>query len=1268
MPPWLAVGFGLVVAGGLALVFPYRGLEAEIARDPRQADALQIAYLEAWLSVRPSQESLRYLLARQLMNAGRLDAARGQLAQLGATRDERLAHKVLLAELDIATLELATLDRDDPQYAARRQALQVRLLALAQRRQAVAVDALDIELAQRAAALGARDASALLYERLLAARVRLSAASWEAGARAMLGVGDGALAARLYLAARDAAPQRSEQRRLFLSALRALQGAGLADVALRIAEADLGALATDTEVLEFLTRLALAAGRPDIAQRYAQLLLRLSLLPAAIEAHRAQGLPVPPAWLALLQQMPPQIVRVQATVAAPAADAVSEAELRRTPRLPFDERLYLLAYEVFLANSNLRDAEAVAQAAVRQRPRDRAWRLRLAQVADWSGQPQLALEQWHALAQQTQRAADWAEVERRAPAVFDTGRWLDALRFALTRRPNDGTRLRQLVSAYELHGTPERAVELLQRQPPGLPAEERRARLELLAELAERTGQDALHEATLAQLVREFGPRLPYALGQARRAYARGDLDAAFRALAAAQAQASTADATDDTVRDFWDAYADLAIATGRRAEAEAALRRLVASADAREDDFAALAALLEADRPLEAAAFAEQAHARFGTRFLALQALYLTTTHGRAADVRALLARLSPEALRALEADPRFRLQRAAFHLREGEAAAALRDARAALALDPLADEARALLIWALVAARDAPALRATLLAEAARAAGSAAPTYELAAPYAAGWLLLHEPQRALVYLRSAARTRDPLWLAALADAYDQLGQAEVAWQLRRLAWLAPPPEVAGNAARNDASQREAALQVARRQLTLASNFTTGDAVRARRDALLRDDPTIRDGIGRDAILADAITRGLSELAQAWLQTQYRDALTRPGWGEIAVALAADDRPRLAHLLDTLADWLPLYDRIDAAARVGMPARAQSLAFDALARLPDNEPLHRRLVENTLSPLEQAASVGVDGSGWRQRPLDELRLGSVATLAPAPGLWLQLRGEVAQRSSLDTAQFVAPTDDERSVHLTLGSRAASGGGAEGLSWQVGVQQRDGLAASTGVRAQLRWPASARLQLGAAVGLAQPASDNAVLRAGGARDLIDLTLDARLSQREFASLNVTFAQLGAQGGGRVGRAQLLRAEVGHRLRIEYPELTLRASVADLRYRAAPGLQTALLPLVPVAQQPFASNATLLPGSTTQFGLRLTCGDSAQFAYSRAWRPWCGVGLTHDADGGLRQDWQLGARGALFGTDQLWLGVGGGSGGGSVQAPFTELTLAYRWLF
>ncbi|MEW5881151.1 MAG: tetratricopeptide repeat protein [Pseudomonadota bacterium] len=1232
IPPWMAVGLGLLVAGGLALTFPYRSLESRIARETRAVDPLHIEYLRLWLRARPDEHGLRMLLARQLAEIGDYAGARAELRALPRDADPQAAARMALLEIDIGLREAYALALDDPRRERLLAELREQLDAMTR---TAWPPSIEIELAERAAQAGAFDAAAFWHERLLARDAQLSANAWEAAARRMAALGAPELAARLYFRAQSVAARGDEKRRLFVAALRTLAGAGLYDAALAAAEVQLGVLGNDTATLEFLTRFALAANRPDIAQRYATRLLRLSLAPAAIAAWLARfAAPVPGEWLALVDA--PRLVRAQAEDAQP-------GERLPEPKLPFDDRIYTLSYEVFLANRNLKDALAVAQSAVRQAPKNAKWRLRLAQVADWTGNAALALEQWHAYARLTDDDAAWRAVLARAPQVFDYERWAEALARELRRRPDDLDTLRKLVQAYELLGEPDRAVALLRRHERG---SHRREVLALLADLAERTGDDALRRATLQTLVREDPGNVGYAMRLAAAEAQRGDKAAALAALAAVAARASPQHG------DFWDAYADLARQTGRASEAIRAYRRLIESGDAEEHHYAALSELLERDDPRAAAAVAAQAYLRFGHPYLARRTLYLYQRAGDAAATRAFLARLTDAQRSALARDAQFLYQRALFEFADGRPAYALADARAALRLEPDSVEFRALVVWALIALRDAPALRATLREWAAGAADEG----ELWAPFAAGWLALQEPAHALRYLRLKIKTtNDPLWWLNYADALDQMGEVDAAWRVRRHAWLALRSAA-------PAGDRERQREAETRRVALAAAFEPSDAARARMLALLHRQRGAGgvDAAARDAALGYWIGRGAAEIAQAWLLAAYANALERPAWARLSVALASDDRAELDDLLDTVADWLPAADRIEAAQRTGRTTVAQTLAFDRLALAPAHDDLHARLVALTTAVPPYA------GFGWnalRQRPLRESAwvVDGAANVSPRLQLGVALH-EVA-RESTDAAQLVGVPATERVQSLSARYDIAGNG-----ELRAQLAARDGFGTGIGFVLQGERDVAPRLRLGLRLGFDDQATDNALLRIGGRRDTVGATAYSRLSQREFAAASFETNRYAALDGGAVGRGRIVRIEAGHLVRTEYPDVALRVTGADLRYSPQAGLDARLAALLPPAARAGATNAALLPASTTQFGIGIALGDGARSGYSRAWRPWAAAALLHDRTSGANTEWALGIGGSAFGADRLEFTAGGGSTRGAEAAPYRQFSVRYRWLF
>ena len=148
----------------------------------------------------------------------------------------------------------------------------------------------------------------------------------------------------------------------------------------------------------------------------------------------------------------------------------------------------------------------------------------------------------------------------------------------------------------------------------------------------------------------------------------------------------------------------------------------------------------------------------------------------------------------------------------------------------------------------------------------------------------------------------------------------------------------------------------------------------------------------------------------RAWLITRYADNLARPLWGQLSVALAGADQETLTRLLDDLPDWLPMYDRVEAALRIGRPALAQTLAFEQLDHLQHDEELHLRFTNMaTLDPARVAVAV----TGVRQSPLliTETRAEASADLTPRLKLGVTLT-LARQSSGDDTVLINVPSSD----------------------------------------------------------------------------------------------------------------------------------------------------------------------------------------------------------------------------------------------------------------
>lgn len=1252
-------GFGLTVGLGLALVYPHRALEHRLAAADSAAGsgALAIEYLKVFVKADPSAGDMRLQLAKKLAQIGDVDGAERMLDVPAARQDAALRQEAPWIRLALAETRYYAAPPDSPARAAAQRDIHRRLAELLDQRlgpQRLAI------VGSHALADAEPELARIAFARLAAAPAALTAQAYQDAARGALGVGDYAASAQLEFLAMDRSSELGDKRAHFLGALRTLQSGGLLQQALDEAERHLGPrsfLAADTGVLKFLARLARSANRPDIAERYAKRFLELTLLERMHEWERMRLV----AWHGERPAAPESGARAMRIADTSPAG----------PGLPFDEDAYRLGYDIFLSNRNLADALRVAQSAVRQRPQSAPWQRRLAEVSEWSGAPQEALTHWLAHARMTNEEASWDAVLRLSDSLFDQPALREALEHKLAREPQQLTWLNRLLALDELTGQPQRAIARLEQRlanRAALPAAEREREMALLAGIEERAGRDADALATTERLQREFGPRTGYALKIANLHFRRGEFAAGFEALESARGVA----AADDAL--YWRNYAELARLLGKDAAAERGYRALIAAGLQTGADASNLVALWAHDRPRAAAALAADAYLRGGEPALAEQALSLWSSVSERGEARAFLARLSPAQREALSARPGFLILRAALKQSGEDLAGARDDLRAALAREPANAEARAALVWVLIALRDTEPLKEALQ----RWSADAARTPALWEAFAAAAMSLNRQDEALRWFAKfdlKSRSGDVLWLMAYAECLEANSRPDIAWRLRRQAWntLRDPQALA----RLRPGQVEAMRE---RLASLAPLFAGGDDAWRVVQVLLRADakqiaaprqpappaqsprellerldqqaearPTpSRAGVtdaasllaagtqtddgrlaagARELALSYALNADGNDLARAWLAARYAGQLARPLYAELSLALQDDDRASLDRLLDTLPDWLPMYDRIDAARRAQRPALAQTLAFDQLSRLPDDEQLHARLVELATENGPKLSAQTVHRS---ESPLVYTETKIEAAAQATPGLRFSMELSERRQRSDDAAQLLAPPPHDRRIALTV-TRSLDAG-----SVSATLQRRDALAGTSGAKLSAQVSPLRDLQLSGAIGVNQAAIESVPLMVGGMRHLAEISATYALSGRAYLRTDLGWQRFLSQGGAALGSGRSWRFEAGERLRIDYPDLTLSAYLMGNRFAASGDFDARIAGLLPAGADPAA---TLLPQGSRTVGMLLS-SENAETGYHRAWRPFGALGVSYNTVTGHGYELRAGAAGSVLGGDML----------------------------
>lgn len=1248
--PRIAAFTALIIAV-MTWLYPRNQLIEQVTQTTAE-NPLSRAYLDNLIKAEPDNLTLQIQKAQNHIQAGRYPEARELLQMLSQKTTPAL--RIEIAQALIALHEKQVFSRPPAQRQAYLPALHQALAAMSK---------LDLnpqqreQLADKALAYG-NDALAIeLYRGLALKAAPQTASIWlQKAARTALSSGRYHEAAALYFEAQALTQDPAANKAYFIAGVRALQAGNLPADALAAAEKQAGTLIDDPEILEFMVGLARAANRNDRAEWYVKKLLRFAQYTPGSPVPQVQGV-FSRVRLAELQLMP-ALRRESPTLSRqvpgcrtigpapggfcwqrlPGIHQVSNPFFRtvsQRPQLAFDDRLYRLGYEVFLANRNLADAFILAETAVQQAPDNVAWRERYAQVAEWHGKPSISLAQWRTLALDHDRESAWQSVLRLAPGLFDEETVALALLREYRKGRLDDTRLNRLVEAFEGMGEPGKGVAFLDQAYRDKP---RRILLVKKAWLEERMGLTPQAIASLRRLQQAHKLDADEARHLAALLILQGDLTQSYQVLQQYQNQPGAKD------REYQALLAELAWRLQDNPSARQIYQRMYASGKLESHEIERLILLLRDANPGIAARLAArywtQSHA---PRFL-LTALSLHVQDNDLAAARALLASLTPAELDKLEKQPDFLQQRADIRRRDNDVAAAVQDMQRAVQLAPDDVGLNAQLLWLLIEARDTT----TLAQELANRHPRALDEPGLWAPMGAGYALLAKPRQALPYYAKLAAERrgDYLWQISYAQILEETGYQDMAWRLRRHAWL-NLRQTASTAPKKPEHQSALAQ--------LALRFAPGDPGMHWLREWLRQDQNGSQQLSpesRELATAWYLSQEQHESARIWLLQQYGKQLQAPRWAEAAIALQGNDRAALEKIAADDGSGYDPATRAEAALTLEHYAAARRIASEGLLKDPGNDVLHLQKTDS-IWQLQNRAGIryqhdetgALRARGWR--------LDGQWNLTPRLRMGLALSDD--SLSSLDPAQLANLPGRDRKLTLSAWLKH------DKAETRVQVTGREALKSVAGVEIGHRMKIDRRLQLGVALGYQTEADENAALRVGGMKDTLKFDAQWQISKRDYLLAELSTSRYFGQDRVFLGEGSGLSLQLGHRVRIDYPDLTLKLLGGVHQFDARNGVNSVIHALLPVG-------AAVLPESFNYLGFGIGLGESVADNYSLALRPYANLDVLNNSQAGWGYSFELGFVVSPTGNDWLRGRYRKGSNSFDGNADTRLIGLEYRYLF
>lgn len=891
--------------------------------------------------------------------------------------------------------------------------------------------------------------------------------------------------------------------------------------------------------------------------------------------------------------------------------------------------------DTFLQAADFPNARMVIDRALALDPNHQPMQLRLARLLEWSGDPAAAYKIWKALAASGNAEAR-AAVARLAQSVGDAAAHLVLLQQALQAGGFQAADILALAQAYEYYGQVDEGISWLGKL---YQATGNREALAMIAFLNEQRGDRVEAIRLHREHLDRFGFDLDRAVRIADLFFAQGRWRDSFAALQSIPRQDVPAE------HRFWDLYASLAWELQQQDAAEHAYRMLLSRKAISIEAAERLGFLVFRKSPLDAAEILLSAyHAKKDIRLLTLGLQYLVTA--KAFD-------RAQKELDQLPADIRTQYEKNnAFAMNAGLVAVSLKRYREALRLyrqvlqrSPEDAAVREAVLWVLIEQRNLKSLARALGAWQEELLAAKSHYLVLASAYSA--LNRYDEARRyyLLYIRSVP---DDLMLRLThAEMFDQLSRPDIQTRLKSDLFRTVMQKYQNGMLKPGTTDNDILLG----QLSLAfmpNSRLAGyfEQVRKRNEAAARPDYALHE-----LWLSWAINSGHDEAAlrmmRKWERAVGRDA--NPLWGKLLIALKRKDIDAAGTMLDRDYRLLPRWDRIDAAREARQYHEAQDMAFETMsARNNDHDhEAHERfanLVTNHWNQLE------VQSEYVQRDQLNSFEVRTSYLFRVLNDWWLQPWASTTRFMVQDAATYVPGhiTDQRLGMHLLKRSPK--------LDIDLNVYLRDAWKSviATEVSVTKRYNEAFSVALGAGRNAADDVSEP--LMAAGVRDYARADLRYDFAFREFVTAAVTAERHLLQDRSALGSGMRYEVTFGHRIRLEYPDITVRIPLSLYSGNAKEGIPASVADLIPDSQD--LAPDFFVPRSSWQAGIGIDYGHIARDAYSKAWRPFASADMTYNNVYGATWNFMAGIAGSVEGRDHLALSVARGFGKGYTSAPTT----------
>ena len=888
----------------------------------------------------------------------------------------------------------------------------------------------------------------------------------------------------------------------------------------------------------------------------------------------------------------------------------------RDVAIPFDEIIYDLAYQTFLATGNVNNAYLVAKAAVRQKPRNVTWRRHLARTAQWNSKPNIALQNWIFLVKHEHEPVSWQEAFSHALRISKqlgddpTVVWL--MRTQAKRSEYNEEDWVTLIGAQERLGHPEDLIvqlkETLRKKPSKFLQKQ-------LLSLYRHTGQLEAELALLKRMQAEQGMTATLASREAEIYYNQGKIQKAYDILMEVKPNATEAD------KAYWQTLADLAWLVQNREDSVRAAKHLYHRKEARPRDIMRLITLTRQGSPQHALELAKEGwrQHREDQFFIALLSIGMELTTWN--TLNEAFASLTDEERVRLERSPLFWSSRAETWEHLGHPELARNAYENALRQHPHSDLVKADFMWLLLRQQN----RANLLQKM-HDWQALQENQFMWAPYANAYLYLGKTEKAMKLFEQQwpRHQHDFIWLNQFAYVLDQANQPRAAKTIRNQAWVELKKEIMQQKDNPTIPQMNVYAD-----LTM---YQTPGTTAAYSMAYLAAMATLGEASDRETLLNWALGQNYFDLALFWRYRIYQAQTRFPDWAALILAIRHMDLTDVHDVIMRSGHRIPAREQVESTVRLADRALIAQTTYNAMEQTPEDPIVQREMVEVM---HDSAHYVGMSMHKARLSLLRATRAQLETAVFPTPNIKVMPYIHQQNQHSSDTTQIVHVPDHDR----TLGFKNKFFNRHGYIL--VDIMHRWALETFTGVSFMNVYRFTSRLNTQFELGYNQNSTGTTPLRIAGAEDKVRFSIDYNITARDVVIASLDRIYFRSQKRRYLGDGYGIDTIYNHKFMFEDPDISVSLIAGAHHYEPANGTAHGELAKI-IAPGQVRTFDFFVPDSFRQYGASVQFGQIYKERYTQRMKPFASYGLYYNTLTGTGYNFEVGLASRLFGRDHLVL--------------------------